>query len=182
MNEIEAIIEQLSIYPVLQAYGVQFYGGGQPEQIHCPFHGDDVNKSARVYPEDDSIYCFTCDKRWNVIDFVQEKEELTLPETLRLIRSRWGIEITMPDYEARFYAQRHKPTQDVLEFNDTVESLFIKFADDLTAGELSSILMSYNECLAKKDSLVGKESFTTEELKRWYEESKAKIQLERTNG
>jgi len=182
LNEVETILAQLSIYPVLQAYGVEFYGGGFPEQIHCPFHGTDVNKSARVYPEDNSVYCFTCDKSWNVITFVQDKEELTFPEALRFIRHYWDIEVVVPDYEARFYALRHKPTQNVAEFGSMIERLFITFADNLTVGKLYSILTSYNECLATKDALVVKDSLTTGELERWYEESKAKIQMERANG
>lgn len=181
MDEIESILEQLTIYPVLQAYGVEFYGGGLPEQIHCPFHGTDVNKSARVYPETNSVYCFTCDKSWDVIHFIQDKEELTFPETLRLIRATWDIEVVVPDYEARLYALRHRPATDTREFAATVERLFIGFADSLTAGELYPILTSYNECLAAKDALVVKDYFTTAELTRWYEDSKAKIQQEITN-
>jgi DNA primase len=182
MSEIEAILEQLSIYPVLQYYGVDFYGGGLPEQIHCPFHGADINRSARVYPETDSVYCFTCDKSWDVINFVKDQEELSVAETIRFICSKWDIEVVVPDYEARFYALRHKPPQDLEEFSSMIERLFVTFVEDLTAGSLYSILTSYNECLATKDSLVVKNSFTTEELVKWYEESKVKIQMEITNG
>ena len=182
MDVAAAIMEQLSIYQVLSAYKVEYMGGGEPEQIHCPFHGADINKSARVYPETDTVYCFTCDKKWNVINFVQEQEELTFVETLRFIRKHWDIAISMPDYEASFYAMRRKPAQDVEEFSATVEKLFISFADNLTSGELYPILESYNTCLAAKDDLVVKELFTTAELEQWYEESKMSLQEEMFHG
>jgi DNA primase len=182
MDVAAAIMEQLGIYQVLIAYHIQFTGGGEPEQIHCPFHGADINKSARVYPETDTVYCFTCDKKWNVISFVQEQEELTFVEALRFIRTHWNITISMPDYEASFYSMRRKPLSDKNEFATTVEKLFIAFADSLTAGELYPILEPYNACLAAKDDLVVKDSFTTSELEQWYEESKMKLQEEIFHG
>jgi hypothetical protein len=182
MDIVAAIMEQLSIYQVLAAYHVEFIGGGEPEQIHCPFHGADINKSARIYPETDSIYCFTCGKNWNVISFVQEQEELTFVETCRFIRAKWDIEISMPDYEAALYSTRRKPVQNREEFAATVERLFVSFADSLTSGELYPILDLYNTCLAEKDDLVVKDYFTTKELEQWYENSKIKLQEEIFNG
>lgn len=182
MDVAAAIIEQLSIYQVLSAYHVEFIGGGSPEQIHCPFHGADINKSARVYPETDSVYCFTCSKNWDVIRFVQDQEELTFVETCRFIRAKWDIAISMPDYEASLYSMRKKPLQNKDEFSNTVERLFISFADSLTSGELYPILPLYNVCLAAKDDLVVKDSFTTKDLEQWYEEAKMKLQEEIFNG
>ena len=76
MSDIDIIKEQIPMAIVLREYGVQFLDSGVPEQLHCPFHYPDTNKSARFYPDNDSIFCFVCDRTWNVFDFIQEKEEL----------------------------------------------------------------------------------------------------------
>ena len=38
---------------------------GASAKMRCPFH-DDANPSAKVYPETDTIHCFTCNKTWTV--------------------------------------------------------------------------------------------------------------------
>lgn len=43
----------------------------------CPFH-DDRSPSMRVY--DDSAYCFTCGKQWDVFSFVMEHDGLSFKE------------------------------------------------------------------------------------------------------
>lgn len=43
----------------------------------CPFH-DDRSPSMRVY--EDSAYCFTCSKQWDVFSFVQEMDNCGFKE------------------------------------------------------------------------------------------------------
>ena len=175
MDTAEAIKEQVGIYQVLRYYRIEFMGGGEPEQISCPFHGADINKSARIYPENESVYCFVCDKVFDVIGFVQEKEEIPFGEACRLLKTSFNVVVSMPDYEARFYTMKKKPSQDIYDFSDAVERLFIAFAQGLTQEEFYARLTLYNECLAKKDDILLKPYITTKELERWYEESKIKL-------
>lgn len=43
----------------------------------CPFH-DDKSPSMRVY--DDSAYCFTCGKQWDVFSFVMDRDGISFKE------------------------------------------------------------------------------------------------------
>jgi hypothetical protein len=182
MDDIEAIKEQVPLSAVLYDYGVQFLDSGEPEQIHCPFHHPDTNRSARFYPENQSIYCFVCDRTWDVIAFVQGKEQLTFAEACRYIKSKYHVEIHVPDYVARLFAVRKPAPEQIEDFSETVERVFIKFTETLTRGNIYSILDTYNKCLAAKDDLVQSGNFSQKELKEWYESSVARLQSECTNG
>lgn len=167
---------------VLREYGVQFLDSGVPEQLHCPFHYPDTNKSARFYPDNDSIFCFVCDRTWNVFDFIQEKEELSVVETIRFIKAHYEVEEQAPDYLSAFFAMRKTAAEGPEEMAQVVETLFVKQAESLTSGNIYSILTVYNECLAAKDDLVQSGNFTHENLTRWYEASRAKLRTEIDNG
>ena len=182
MDDIEAILEQVRLATVLSDYHIQFLNSGEPEQLHCPFHHPDLNRSARFYPEDDHIYCFVCDKTWNVLDFIKDKEELTFGETIRFIKRRYGVVIETPDYMATMWAVRRKPPEELPALAAAAEAMFIKYADTLTSGNLYSILSMYNECLAEKDDLTDSGDFSQNSVTRWYEESTAKLRTEYKNG
>ena len=168
MDDLYAIKEQVGIYAVLADYHVEFYGGGTPEQIHCPFHYPDTNRSCRVYPDTDSLYCFVCDKTWDVVEFVKDKEELSFGAAVAFVKSRYGVEIFTPDYETNLYRNRQQAPEDVKAFGTTVEQMFISDANRLTDGNLLSILSEYNKCLAQKDDMP---VWTVEQLKDWREAS-----------
>lgn len=182
MDDVGAIKDQVRIYQLLADYGVTFIGGGEPEQLHCPFHYPDTNRSCRVYPENDSLYCFVCDKTWDVIEFVKDKEELTFGQAVRFLRSKYDVTVYMPDYEAKLRSYMRQPQEDPAEFAAVVERMFIETADALTSGQLTRILVPYNKCLAKKDDLQLTENYTVAQLKRWYEDSVGMLRLELENG
>lgn len=182
MDDVTDIKEQVSIYEVLRNYGLPFIGGGQPEQIHCPFHHPDTNRSARIYPENNSVYCFVCDKTWDVIEFVKDKDEVSFGRACAIVKQRFDVHVQMPDYEARLLAARHKEPEDADEFADTVERLFVKYANDLTNGELYVILTAYNTCLVEKEDMVQVGKPSVEALKAWYNQSKTMLRMEFGNG
>ena len=165
MDDVTAIKEQLHIYTVLADYNVEFFGGGTPEQIHCPFHYPDTNRSCRVYPETDSLYCFVCDKTWDVIEFIKDKEELSFGAACAFIMSRYDVEIYTPDYETSLELNSRQAPEDVEAFGKTVEQMFIGDANRLTGGNLYPILEAYNKCFAAKDDL---QCPTVENLKDWH--------------
>ena len=179
---VEAIKEQVSIYAVLADYHVEFYGGGVPEQIHCPFHYPDTNRSCRIYPENDSLYCFVCDKTWDVVEFIKDKEELTFGKAVFFLKSRYGVEIYTPDYVLQLNMARRQAPKDVKEFTSTVERMFIEAAWRLTDGNLYPILAAYNKCWVSKEDLQLTDNYTTEDLTDWYESSVRLLRLELDNG
>jgi len=57
----------------------------------CPFHSENtpsfnVNGTLGFYK------CFGCDAKGDVFKFIQERENLTFPETLKLLAERYGIQ------------------------------------------------------------------------------------------
>ena len=68
---ISKIKEFITIYDLFDQCSphIQYSTKEKPCQIRCPFHGKDTGPSARVFPETDSIYCWSCDQSWDVLDF-----------------------------------------------------------------------------------------------------------------
>lgn len=182
MSDVEAVKEQVRIYTVLADYHVEFYGGGVPEQIHCPFHYPDTNRSCRVYPENDSLYCFVCDKTWDVVEFVKDKEELTFAQAVRFAKSRYGVEIYVPDYVTQLNINRRQAQPGKEEMAAAVERMFIETAYRLTDGNLSPILEQYNKCWAVKDDLQLTGAYSVGDLENWYESSVKLLRQELDNG
>ena len=176
MDDIAAIKEQVPMYKVLQHYGVQFAGEGFPEQLHCSFHSPDINRSARVYPDTNTVYCWVCDKAWDVIAFVADKEEVSVGQAVVLLKKWYDVKVVIPDYERKLYAEMHKNSIEAGDFSEVVERLFIDFVNNLlTHGEFSSILNEYNLCWAVKDDLEENGAVDSDRLQKWLSVSKAKI-------
>lgn len=49
----------------------------------CPFH-DDTNPSLVL--KNNKVRCFSCDKSWDTIQFVMDKEGLTFPQAVRRLQ------------------------------------------------------------------------------------------------
>ena len=82
--EIKEIKERLSILTVLDHYGIKVL---KNRQCLCPFH-DDKNPSMQVYPETNTVFCFSgnCEhtgKSIDVIDFILHKEGCTKHEAIK---------------------------------------------------------------------------------------------------
>lgn len=77
-EKIEVIRENVSIYRLFDASPRRIpYDNETIEcQIPCPFHGRDLHKSARVYPQTNSLYCWACGKGWDVISYWAQANEM----------------------------------------------------------------------------------------------------------
>lgn len=89
--EIKEIKEQLSIITVLEHYGLQ---PNKNKMVCCPFH-DDKHPSMQVYPETNTVFCFSgnCTKNGKAIDtiqFIQDKESCTKHEAIKKAQSLIG--------------------------------------------------------------------------------------------
>ena len=99
MDFAEQLKAQLNIVDVIQQYvPLKRQGAGQRYLGLCPFHSENtasfnVNGSLGFYK------CFGCEAKGDVFKFIQERENLTFPETLKLLAERYGI--PMPE--------RHRP-------------------------------------------------------------------------
>ncbi len=78
----------------------------------CPFHNE-KSPSFVVYPENNSFYCFGCNKGGDVISFVMGVENLDFTEAVKLLAQRSGM--TLPEEGGDFSVSRLRTR--ILEIN-----------------------------------------------------------------
>jgi len=81
----------ISIFQALRDIGVNVDSQEISFQINCPFHGSDKNPSARVYPETNSMYCFTCKCTYDPVGVYAAHFEITRGEAFSVLAKRYGI-------------------------------------------------------------------------------------------
>lgn len=89
--EIAEIKAQLSILSVLGHYGIKM---NRNKMVCCPFH-DDKNPSMQVYPDMNTVFCFSINcskngKEMDTIQFIQDKENLGKHEAIKKAQSLIG--------------------------------------------------------------------------------------------
>lgn len=90
-NLIEEIKERCDIVEVISEY-VQLSLKGKNYVGLCPFH-DDTNPSFYVSKERGIFKCFACNSAGDVFTFLMKHQKLTYPESVRLVASKYGINI-----------------------------------------------------------------------------------------
>lgn len=93
--EIQEIKQRLSILQVLFHYNLK---PDRNKRIRCPFH-DDKTPSMQVYPETNTVYCFSSNCKLNgksidSIDFIMNKEGCTKHEAILKAKTMMGAETT----------------------------------------------------------------------------------------
>jgi hypothetical protein len=151
----DSIKEQVTLYQILIHYKIDFIGGGFKEQISCPFHGDDLKKSARLFPDTDTLFCWTCNKVWDVIEFVKDKEYISFDASCVLIQSLFNVKDNTTEYQkALLQAMQVKDNTTVEDISFTVERLFIRFVNDyLTNDKFFDKIEVVNMCWKAKDNI-----------------------------
>jgi DNA primase len=89
--EIAEIKQKLSITQVLDHYGMK---ADKNKRLCCPFH-DDKTPSMQVYPETNTVFCFSSNcklhgKAIDQIDFILHKENLTKHEAIEKAKTLLG--------------------------------------------------------------------------------------------
>lgn len=79
------LVELISAYVALTPNGRDYRG-------LCPFH-DDRNPSLNVYPERQSYRCWSCDAGGDCFTFIQEYENTTFPEAVKILAERAHLEL-----------------------------------------------------------------------------------------
>lgn len=97
----EHIYSKLDMTNVLIDYGVKFIYNPKKlneTQLRCPFHGKDNKPSARFYKETQTLYCWVCMKKWDLVGFIMERESLNFIEAIRFLIDRYKIDTSgIPD-------------------------------------------------------------------------------------
>lgn len=96
MSIIAIVDEQVDIYTVAASYGLDWAEAtGKASQVHCPMHNDST-PSARVYPDSNSGYCWTCQMAFGPSRLVASVEEVGITRAAHMLAARFAVDIT-PD-------------------------------------------------------------------------------------
>src|SRR3954462_8540440 len=85
------IVRVVGEYVKLRKAGAQNYSG------LCPFHGEKT-PSFSVHATRQFYHCFGCGVSGDVFSFVQKVENITFPESVRLVAQKLGIPIPKARY------------------------------------------------------------------------------------
>jgi len=88
------ILEKVSLFDLLVENGTEISQDKYEEQISCPFHGADVKKSARHYPQTNTMYCFTCKKAWDPLTFWMESQGVRFMEAAQQLSARNNLDFS----------------------------------------------------------------------------------------
>lgn len=89
---IEAVLKQHDIVETVAKY-VHLTKNGKYMKGLCPFHSE-KSPSFTVTPEKGIFYCYGCGKGGNAIKFIEEIEEYSFPEAVRMLAQEAGIPVT----------------------------------------------------------------------------------------
>ena len=90
----DRIREKIPIQQVLAGYGYPIEAGYDGEQqFPCDLHGDGIDNkpSARVYPDSNSWYCFSCDRARDAIETCREKEGKGFWDAVKTLEARYNL-------------------------------------------------------------------------------------------
>jgi len=130
MSLFEQVKDAVSIYDLLDRTNppVRYETQEKPCKINCPFHGADVHKSCQVFPESNSIWCYTCSRGWDVLDYWAEangwwrekdkKEVRDVAKAARDLADEYGVENDRTDWEKKFYSLRKEAEQVASEYQN----------------------------------------------------------------
>ncbi len=166
----------LTIYDVLDLYGVHYSTKGMQETIACPFHSEE-KPSARIYPDVNKVHCYgACARSFDVIDVVMMKEGLSLPEAVKFLEDKFNIESLRVGAATKFWQsldaiKRKKEKHELLGLifvmgRDVVEGLRA-----LPTASTIPLWMEFDKILeaASRSDLPP----DPEPIQRWYSQAKA---------
>jgi DNA primase len=100
----ETVRQQADIVRVIGDYIQLKKAGAQNFVGLCPFHGEKT-PSFSVHATRQFFHCFGCGKSGDVFKFVQEREQISFPEAVRLIAEKMGIPLPRMQYSSESEAE-----------------------------------------------------------------------------
>jgi DNA primase len=100
----ETVRQQADIVRVIGDYIQLKKAGAQNFVGLCPFHGEKT-PSFSVHATRQFFHCFGCGKSGDVFKFVQEREQISFPEAIRLIAEKMGIPLPKMHYSSESEAE-----------------------------------------------------------------------------
>ena len=109
------IVDVISGYVRLQKKGANYFG-------LCPFHNE-KSPSFSVSPGKQMYYCFGCGAGGNVYTFIQEYENYTFPEAVKMLADRAGVNLPEIEYSEEAKKVESKRSR-LLEINKEAAKYF----------------------------------------------------------
>jgi DNA primase len=100
----ETVRQQADIVRVIGDYIQLKKAGAQNFVGLCPFHGEKT-PSFSVHATRQFFHCFGCGKSGDVFKFVQEREQISFPEAVRLVAEKMGIPLPKMQYSSESEAE-----------------------------------------------------------------------------
>ena len=82
------IVDIVGQYVTLEKRGKNYFG-------LCPFHNDVNNPSFCVNEEKKIFTCFSCHKSGNVFTFIEERENVSFIEAVKIVSDKIGYELKL---------------------------------------------------------------------------------------
>ncbi len=111
------IVRIVGDYVKLRKSGAQNYSG------LCPFH-DEKTPSFSVHATRQFYHCFGCGASGDVLSFVQKIENITFPETVRLIAQKLGIPMPKVEFSSPEEARSAKIRMALLDVHERATAFF----------------------------------------------------------
>jgi DNA primase len=111
------IVRIVGDYIKLKKAGAQNYSG------LCPFHGEKT-PSFSVHATRQFYHCFGCGVSGDVFSFVQKIENITFPESVRLVAQKLGIPLPKTTYSSPTEAKEAKLRAQLLDAQERAAAFF----------------------------------------------------------
>ena len=111
------IVRIIGDYIKLKKAGAQNYTG------LCPFHGEKT-PSFSVHTTRQYYYCFGCHEKGDVFSFVQKVENITFPESVRLVAQKLGIPLPKASYATEGEAKDARLRGQLLDVHERAVAFF----------------------------------------------------------
>lgn len=118
----------------------------------CPFH-DEKTPSFYAFPATGTCHCFGCGKGGTSVTFIMEHEQMTYPEALRWLASKYHIEVherELTDEERREQSER----ESMFIVNEWVAAYFQEILNTNADGQ--AIGMEYFRSRGFRDDIIKK--------------------------
>ncbi len=111
------IVRIIGDYIKLKKAGAQNYSG------LCPFHGEKT-PSFSVHATKQFYYCFGCQEKGDVFTFIQKIENITFPESVRLVAQKLGIPLPKASYATEGEAKEARLRGQLLDVHERAVTFF----------------------------------------------------------
>src|ERR1700704_1865164 len=119
----ETVRQQADIVRVIGDY-IQLKKAGAQNFIGlCPFHGEKT-PSFSVHATRQFFHCFGCGKSGDVFKFVQEREQISFPEAIKLVAEKMGIPLPKMQYSSEGEAEDAQRRGRLIEMHERACKFF----------------------------------------------------------